>query len=128
MSQSYTKTSSIIVSAGDNLTTSTYNPLFTKTFPMPYFPSKNDRIALKSLALYYSWFNITSAYGNNKLTYVLPYSVGGAYDAERVNVVTLPDGFYTFSQIDAYVKFQMALKGHYLVNNTNNKVYYASLA
>jgi len=55
-----------------------------------------DSIALAQASMYYSWYNITSAYNNNTFTYYWwdnthPY---GTIDGTNTYTVTFPDGFY----------------------------------
>ena len=101
--------SSNIVGTGNN--TLTYNFPTTATF-------KNDYIAVASVSLYYSWFNISSALGNNTFTYTWD-SVGGA------TTITIPDGLYEVSTLNDYLQSQFIANGHYLVQtSTSQNVYF----
>jgi hypothetical protein len=87
---------------------------FTGTINLP----KGTKIALQSLHLYYSWYNITSALGNNSLSYI--------HDGVTYPVV-FPDGFYSILDIDGFLKFTMKANGHYLVDGSGSEVYYISM-
>ena len=101
--------SSNIVGTGNN--TLTYNFPTTATF-------KNDYIAVASVSLYYSWFNISSALGNNTFTYTWD-SVGGA------TTITIPDGLYEVSTLNDYLQSKFIANGHYLVQtSTSQNVYF----
>ena len=52
-------------------------------------------IAVGSLTMPYSWYNVTSFYNNQKFTIVFPYSAGLTY---TMNIV-LPAGFYTITAV-----------------------------
>lgn len=91
---------------------------FTYKFPTTINFPKHE-IALVNASVFYSWNNITSAYANNKFSYVWP--VGN----QTVNI-TIPDGFYTTAQINAYLQSIMVSNGHYLISGSNY-VYYLEL-
>ena len=88
-------------------------------FPVPV-TFKDQEIALGQLAIYYSWPNITSRFGNN---------TGFGY---RINgtsyTFTIPDGYYSIEDISAYLQMKMSDNGHYLLDTNGDKVYFLSLA
>lgn len=61
---------------------------------------KDKYIAVSSISMYYSWFNITSALGNNKLTYTWTAGV-----TTTPFTITIPDGLYEISAINNYCQF-----------------------
>lgn len=82
---------------------------------------RNKEIALSSITLYYSWFNITSDIGNNTFTYTWRVNT-----TETPYTITLPDGLYTPSDINAYMQKTFIANGHYIINSTTGDyVYYA---
>lgn len=99
-------------------TNNTKNNQMKMNFPYP-FESKDNEIALSSCFIYYSWRNITSAYANNTLSYTMPSGV--SYP------ITIPDGYYSISDINAYIQLVMYNNGHYLLNSNGTPVYYLSL-
>jgi hypothetical protein len=93
------------------------NSRFIYTFPNGGFVFKDDLIALQSVSQYYSAFNITSAYGNNKYRYFWVNST--FFD------VVIPDGYYTLNDINAHLQSVMFANKHYLINNaTGANVYF----
>jgi hypothetical protein len=66
----------------------------------------NKYIAVSSVTMYYSWFNITQALGNNTLSYTFG-------DAQTVYTITIPDGLYEISDINNYCQFVMIANGTY---------------
>lgn len=82
---------------------------------------KDNEIALLSLQMYYSWYNINQLlYNNNQFQYRW---VDGS-----VVTVTIPDGFYNVDELNAYLESVMVTNKHYLVNTTNGDfVYYLQL-
>ena len=97
----------------------TGNNQFRYTFPT----SKNlnsHQIALASIQLFYSWFNITASNANNIFQY--------RWFDNVTYTVTIPDGFYTVAQLSAYLQSVMISRTHYLVNSsTRTNVYFLEL-
>ena len=83
------------------------------------FHSKNMEMAVGSLAIPYSWFNISSSYNNNTISITFPYLA----TTTTLNL-TLPNGFYSTSDINNYIRLQCLNAGLYLVDSTGNYVYY----
>lgn len=102
-------------------TTNTGNP-FGNTirlrFPYPQSFTNCD-IALADLTLFYSWYNITAAFGNNTFTYSYPQ--GSGY---TTYTVTIPDGFYTIDQLNAFFEQIQLANGTYTVDSAGNITYY----
>ena len=88
------------------------------TFPFP-FNSLGNEIGLSTLYIYYSWRNITSSYGNNTLSYI--------WNGTNFNI-TIPDGFYTISDISSYLQLQMFTNNHYTLDSNGNPYYYIELS
>ena len=75
-----------------------------------YEAGNNDRVSLKSLRMYYSWFNVTAKKGNNSFSYIW---VDGT-----THQVTMSDGIWSFSDFQSYFQLVMYQKGHYLLKGT----------
>lgn len=101
-------------------TTGGYANKFTINLPQNLV-LRNAEVALSNLFCYYSWFNVKVEYANNTFQYSIP-GVGGPY------TVTLPDGIYSFADVNGYLKTAMKTNGHYLVDTNGLEVYYLSLA
>jgi hypothetical protein len=115
-----TQTSSnIIISEGQALTINASQGTFDYRFPYAYPSSGEEKLALQSLALYLSWFNVTANFNNTTgLSYI--WSDGVTYP------VVFPPGFYTLAQLNQYLQFVMTQNGHYLTNSAGVQVFYLS--
>jgi hypothetical protein len=88
-------------------------------------------VAVASVSMYYSWFNISSAAGNNILQYT--WTVGGT--STTFNVGTggtpggpIPDGLYEVSTLNQLLQYTMIANGHYLIDTaTGQNVYFVEL-
>lgn len=80
---------------------------------------KGQKLALSSLSMYYSTFNITASQNNNLFYYVW---VDGS-----VNAVLFPDGFYDAVAINNYLHFVMVQNRHFLEDGTGNFVYFITI-
>ena len=104
-----------LVSGAPNVTFTAPNK-FTFTLPSRYESGEHDRVSLKSLRLYYSWFNMTAAKKNNQFSYTWVDGV--------IHTVTLPDGIWSFSDFQSYLEQVMFSKKHYLLDSNARPVYY----
>jgi len=101
-----------------NTDNKTYNKMrFKFSTPVEF---KNAKMALGSLKLYYSWFNISSAYGNNSFSYTF---------RGQAKTFTLTDGNYSIDDInDLFIEYMRSQK-HYTYNTTSNiATFYASFS
>jgi hypothetical protein len=107
----------------NNTFVSSDNSTYTYKFPLGSQPTfeKGDKIALDSLSMYYSWPSITSANGNNTFTYTWP---GVASPV----TVTLPDGFYTIDDLNAYLQYIMVSNTHYMLTSSGDYVYFLNFS
>lgn len=111
---------------GENVVSNGFNDTYKYTFPTGSVTFKNDQVAVSSINMYYSWFNITSSttgsqYNNNQFTYTWYGTTSATY------TITIPDGYYSVADLNAYLQSQMVANGHYLVNSTGEYVYYLEL-
>lgn len=119
---SQTRQNHILTLTKDNIVAGTNNSVLRYYFPQggSTFSATNPaRIAVAKILIYNSIYNITAALGNNTFQYVW-YSAG----APVTTTVTLPDGSYSVSDLNAYLQFEMVQNGHYLVDGSGNFVYY----
>ena len=98
---------------GSNNNTYQYN------FISGSFHAKDCEMAVGSLAIPYSWFNISTAYNNNTISITFPYLA----TTTTLNI-TIPNGFYSVSDINNYIELQCINNGLYLINATGSYVYY----
>jgi len=78
-------------------------------------------LAVSSVVMYYSWFNITSSLVNNTFSYNWITGAGPAV----TYTITVPNGLYEISTLNQLLQFTMIQNGHYLVDGAGNNVYYA---
>jgi hypothetical protein len=81
---------------------------------------KNTYVALQSASMYYSWYNISSALGNNTYQFEFPNNVG----VMTTRTVTMPDGIYEVSDIDAYFQYYCLQNGLYYTTSTGDNVFF----
>lgn len=105
-----------IILNSSNLASTSTNNVYRYNFPTGAVHFKKCKIAVASVALYYSWYNITAAAGNNTFQFIFPGS--------GTKTVTLPDGFYSISTLNTYLQNYCILNGLYLVDGSGNYVYY----
>jgi len=73
----------------------------------------NSEISISEITIPYSWYNITSALGNNTFSYNMPSG------ASTVNVnVTLPDGFYDIDSLNKHLQKSLILNKFYFYDPT----------
>jgi len=81
---------------------------------------EGDQLALSSVSMYNSVFNITSTLQNNSYTY---YWIDGSS-----NTVTMPNGFYDVDSLNDFLHQTMLVNKHYLVEvATGNFVWFLTL-
>ena len=80
---------------------------------------KDKYIAVSQIIMYYSWFNITTLYQNNIITYT--WTVGAVTTTYTINI---PNGLYDIKDINAYCQWVMINNGTYLINSSGDNVYY----
>ena len=84
---------------------------------------EDSEIMITSLQIPYSWFNISTRYNNNSFRINWPKEA-----TYQSYTVTLPDGFYTTTSLDAYIQQFCIENGLYLIeNSTQNYIYYVSV-
>jgi hypothetical protein len=103
-----------------NVVANTNNSVFKYNFPAGNVEfSKGQKLALGSIQMYYSTFNITASQGNNQFSYVW---VDG-----REITITIPDGFYEISTLNDFLHFCMVQQGHYLLDSAGNYYYFITM-
>ena len=87
--------------------------------PLKLDPEMKHKLALDRLLMTYSWYNIRSDYGNNKIKY--------SHDKGSWQAITFTDGMYSYSHINDYIHQHMAQKNHHSTDSSGKKVYSISL-
>ena len=81
---------------------------FTAKFnePIKLSYDMKHEIAVRTISMTYSWYNIRQSYGNNQIKY--SYNKGVNWET-----ITFVDGMYSYDDIDEYIKKYMKVKGHF---------------
>lgn len=74
-------------------------------------------IALGSISMYYSWESINGSYNNNKFGLIFPNGAG-----TTSYTITIPDGTYSISDLNAYLKYWFISQNLYITNDTTNDI------
>jgi hypothetical protein len=109
-----------LILSGSNVVANTGNSVYQYRFPGGNVNfEKGDRLALASIQMYYSTFNLTRENNNFQFQYVW---VDG-----RTITINMPDGFYTIDDISNYIQFVMFQQGHYLTDAGGTIYYFMNL-
>jgi hypothetical protein len=93
----------------------------TIVYNLPYAQSLAQcEVALGNIYLFYSWYNIQVSFGNNTFAYLWPNG-GGTFTSYPV---TVPDGFYSIDDLNAYFQQVQVNNGTYLINADGINVYF----
>ena len=76
-------------------------------------------IALGSISIYYSWRAITALRQNNTFKVIFPTG-----STTATYTITLPDGTYSASDINAYLQYWSIQNNLYLINSSTGQYYY----
>ena len=101
----------------NNVVANSFNSRFRYTFNGGggYQIQEGDQIALASLQIPYSWFNISAMNGNNS------YSI--SFNGSVYNLV-MPDGFYTITDINDYLEYFCKQNNLYTLAANGDYVFY----
>ena len=112
----------VLILNSTNVQAGSNNTKFIYKFPSNITFEKGSQIAVSSINLYYSWFNINaSLYNNNKFSYKW-FNASGTLNV-TVNV-TIPDGNYTVATLNEYIQSVLVTNGHYIVQTSTGKFVY----
>ena len=103
----------------NNLETNGFNNKYSLQFPSGFTVDENTSIAISQVSLFFSWFNISSTLGNNRLDLIFPTST----TPTTINI-TVPDGYYSVSTLNDYLQTIMISYGLYMTDSNSNNVYY----
>lgn len=101
----------------NNVVSNSFNSRFRYTFSAGggYQINDGDQIALANLQVPYSWFNISVLNNNNSYS----FSFNGV-----TYTVVMPDGFYTITDINKYLKFFCEANNLYTLASNSDFIYY----
>jgi hypothetical protein len=107
----------VIVFSQNNIVNDGQNNKLVYKFPNSVV-LKDKYIAVSSISMYYSWFNITSTFVNNIITYTWTVAA-----VTTTYTILIPDGLYEIRDINSYCQFVMIQNGHYWISPAGDNVY-----
>lgn len=102
-----------------NVQNNPYGNIVRISFPYPQ-GFRSAELALATLYMYYSWYNITAAFGNNTFAYKFP-TLNSGYVTFNV---TIPDGFYSIDELNQIFQQIQNTNGTYLIDTNGNPIYF----
>ena len=67
--------------------------------------NRNYYVALGSISMAYSWYNVSSKYNNNTLKY--------SQDSGKTwHTITIPNGNFSYQELNSYIQSEIASNGH----------------
>jgi hypothetical protein len=97
----------VVVLNQNNITPDGLNSELVYKFPNSV-TFKDKYIAVTSISMFYSWFNILITANNNKFTYT--WTAGAV---TTTYTITIPDGLYEIVDINNYIQFVAIQNSHY---------------
>lgn len=85
---------------------------------------KDKYIAVSSISMFYSWFNIASRYSNNFFTYTWYAGTNPAIATPTVFTINIPDGLYEISELNNFIQYTCIQNNTYYTNSTNGNYVY----
>ena len=131
MSYTLTLNSSNVVGNGNNT--------YKFNFIAGGLNAKDCEMAIGSLTIPYSWFNVSPFYNNQNFTITVPIMAGmpnatglnGAPTSTATtisNTFVLSAGFYTVSDLNNYIQLWCYNNGFYMINAKGENVYYINVS
>lgn len=117
---SSTRQNHVITLTQSNIVSNTGNSMFEYKFKRNMIFGSNGRISLCKYIGYNSLKNITTALNNNSYQIVW-YDAGGAMTPITV---TIPDGCYSFVDLNVYLQYICIQNSLYLIDGSGDYVYY----
>jgi len=99
----------------NNIVPNSGNSVFLYEYPLGGIQFKDEFIAVQSISLYNSVFNISSVNNNNSFSYTW---IDGT-----VVVVNLPNSYLELSGVNAYLQNIMVANKHYLLTSSGASVF-----
>lgn len=112
----------MLVLNSNNVVAGSNNTTYQYKFSRNMMIKDEAEMAISSVTIPYSWYNITARYANNTVTIYFPLTFGTAQSN-----ITFDDGFYTVDDINAKIQQICIQEGFYLINASGQYVYYLTL-
>ena len=111
-----------LVLNSSNVSNTNTNTTFKYNFIQGGFQIKDMEMCVSSITLPYSFYNVSSYYANRTFSLIFPTAA-----TTTTISITLPEGFYTVTDINSYIHQICIDYGAYLIDSTGNYVYYQQL-
>jgi hypothetical protein len=112
----------MLVLNSNNVVAGSNNTTYQYKFSRNMMIKDEAEMAISSVTIPYSWYNITARYANNIVAIYFPVTFGSAPLS-----ITFDDGFYTVTDINARIQQECIKEGFYLINASGQYVYYLTL-
>ena len=106
----------IVINSSNYVANSTN--VFSYTLPQSVKLTNKSKIAVASLSVYNSTFNITAARGNNTVTFTFPSAT------PQTKTYTIADGYYSASDLNWFLQSKMYADNLYVTSNSGTNVVY----
>jgi hypothetical protein len=114
--------SSIVAISSKDLVPNSFNNQYRYKFPLSA-KFKNVEVAIQSISMYNSQYNIDSAaYGNNSFKIEVPTGA-----TTSTISITLQDGIYSYTDINRMIQTALVNAGAYLIDVDGNNVFFIQL-
>ena len=100
---------------------STSTNRFIYNFPSNIKMEAGTTIGVESLSVYNSIFNVEASRGNNTFSIIWNADSAVTYN------FTIPDGFYSISDLNYYIQYECVQNDLYVTNSAGNYVYFVEL-
>lgn len=107
-----------LVLNSSNVVNGSYNTRFQYNFIGGGFRADDMEICISQASIPYSFYNISTNYGNNTFSLILPTGA-----TTQTISFTLPDGFYAVNDIQNYIQQILIANLFYLIDGAGNYVY-----
>ena len=111
-----------LVLNSSNVSNTSTNTSFKYNFINGGFQIKDMEMCVSSITIPYSFYNVSSYYNNRTFSLIFPT----AATTSTVSI-TLPEGFYSVTDINSYIQQICLDNGAYLIDSSGNYVYYQQL-
>jgi hypothetical protein len=111
-----------LVLNNSNVVANSNNAQYRYNFIGGNFKTKNARICLSQATIPYAWFNVSPQWQNQQLIFRWP-SLGIITNT----TLDIPTGFYSTADLNNYLQQEMISLGAYLINASNQFVFYAAI-
>jgi len=108
-----------LVLNNNNVVSGSNNTRYKYKFTAPLEIMDEAEMTIANVTMPYSWFNITKVNQNNTFLFYFPNA--------STLTLTMPDGYYSVDDINAYIQQQCIANGCYLIDENGDNVFYFTI-